>query len=479
MALDQIKTNGATARRIAGGSREFRFDLLIDGQPVRRDVPVTCSAEGVWVEEERLELDSVFWVSPRAGLVLVFTRHRTLAFLGRSADLEALARAVERDSNRAAQRSLLQPLAAEVVVCTAGTAVTGHSESVDIKGLHLAVFTQQGLHLFAEDRQHSVRWPIDRVSEISAAPGEPGRAGLKLTSATVSITLRYLFPEEIRAIARVARRVPQVAPRSSSLEMFAQGEVTPPPPADLPEFAISADTLQAACLSAAAQVTIDPSLDDRFDRGYFERHFQTLGEIALGPLMLRRSAALSADSMVRAVEAMDAEQLRQDAIAAFQGAADQLLEVFRGEMDTLSAKKRLARQKGNAERTSDVESSLSVAMSDRIEALDPAFGKVLARQHLLLQRLHARDHAPPGTEETGVEEATGEWKAEVARLDSAYGTAWGEILAEIADVWSQRFIPMLKELAARRAQRLSEGARLAILATITFIVVGALALWLF
>lgn len=480
MAVDQMKTNGSRAHFRADGAREFRFDVLVDGEPVRRNVLVTCSADGVRIEREPVELDAVFWVSRRAGLVLLFTRLRTIAFLGGSADLEELARAVERGCDRAAQRSLLQPLAAEVVVCTAGTAVSGRTEDGEVKGLHLAVFTRRGLHLFAQDRQHSVRWPVDRVSEINAAPGEPGRAGLKLTSADVSLTLRYLFPEEIQAVARVARRAPApMTPTDSSIEMFAQGEVTPPPPADLPAFTVSADTLHAACSSAAAQVTIDPSLGERFDRDYFERHFHDLGEIALGPLMLRRSAALGADSMVRAVEAMDAEQLRQDAIAAFHRAADQLFEVYRGEVETLLARKRLTRGEGNAARASDVRSSLSAAMSNRIEALDPAFGKVLARQHLLLQRLHARDHAPPGTEESGVEEATGEWKAEVAKLDSAYGTVWGEILSEIADLWSHRFIPTLKELAARPGHRLSEGARLAILAAITFVVAGALAWWLF
>jgi hypothetical protein len=121
---------------------------------------------------------------------------------------------------------------------------------------------------------------------------------------------------------------------------------------------------------------------------------------------------------------------------------------------------------------------LTECLSERVQALDPAFGRVRARQHLLLQRLHARDHAPPDTEETGIEEATDEWQSEVRKLDRAYGAAWSEVLGEIADLWSERLLPGLKELAARPRQRLSEGARLAILAVATFIVVSALALWL-
>jgi len=478
VAVERVKPNGDDRRR-SDDAREFAFDVLVDGQPARRNVSVSCSGSEVKIDGELVALDSIFWVSRRAGLVLLFTRERTLAFLGRSGDVEELARAVERGSDRAAQRSLLQPLAAEVVVCTAGTAASGTVEGKPVNGLHLAVFTQRGLHLFAKDRQHSVPWPIERVSEINTSPGQPGRAGLRLNGPDVSLTLRYLFPEEIQAVARVARRVPTPVEESGSIEMFGKGEVAPPPPADFPEFTISAETLKSACLDAASRVRLDGSFPGRFDRAYFERHFQELGEIALGPLILRRSAAVGASSMVHAVEAMDAEQLRQDSIAAFHAAADQLFDVYGGEIETLLLQKRLGREHASTARAPEERTGLAQTLSRRMESLDPAFGKVLARQHLLLQRLEARQHAPPETEETGVEEAADEWKAEIIKLDRAYGAAWSEVLNEIADLWSARFLPRLKELAAIPRKRLSEIARLTILATVTFIIVGALALWLF
>jgi len=460
-------------------AREFAFDVLVDGQPARRNVAVQCSGSEVKIDGEPVALESIFWVSRRAGLVLLFTRERTLAFLGRSGDVEELARTVERGSDRTAQRSLLQPLAAEVVVCTAGTAASGTVNGKPVNGLHLAVFTQRGLHLFESSHQHSVPWPIERVSEINTSPGEPGRAGLRLNGPDVSLTLRYLFPEEIQAVARVARRIPTPVQESGSIEMFGQGEVAPPIPADFPEFTISAEKLKSACLDAAGRVRLDSSFPDRFDRAYFERHFQELGEIALGPLILRRSAAVGASSMVHAVEAMDADQLRQDSIAAFHAAADQLFDMYGGEVETLLLEKRLAREHASNARAPEERSSLAQTLSGRMESLDPVFAKVLARQHLLLQRLQARQHAPPETEETGVEEAAGEWKTAIGKLDHAYGAAWGEVLDEIADLWSERFLPRLKELAAIPRKRLSESARLAILATVTFIIVGVLALWLF
>ncbi len=480
MAAERLITDGGARARVGDEPREVRFDVLVDGQPVRRAVPVRVDRGAVCMGEDELALDSVFWVSRRAGLVLLFARDRTLALLGRSADLEVLARAVERGSDRAAQRSLLQPLAREVVVCTAGTAVSGAIGDARVSGLHLAVFTQRGLHLFAGAHRHSLAWPVDRVAEISTAPGEAGRAGLKLTKEGHSVTLRYLFPEEIQAVARVARRSPSPpAEPDPTLELFAKGEVAPPPPPALPQFTISAETLQRAGREAAARIRVDPSLAERFDAAYFERHFQELGEIALGPLMLRRSAAQGAESLPRAVEALDADQLRQDAIAALQGAADQLVEVYGGEVETILFAKRLDREEGSAARAAGDRARLAADWSKRVGVLDPVFGRVLARQHLLLQRLHARDHAPPETADTGVEEATEEWKAEIAKLDRAYGDAWGAVLGDIADVWSGEFLPRLKELAARPRRRLSEGARLAILATLTFVLVGALAMWLF
>ncbi len=477
-ANDLQKSEGRNIRR-PGEPREFALDVLVDGQPVRRDARVVCTATDLQVDADRLALDSVFWVSRRAGLVLLFSRDRTLALLGKSGDLEEIARAIERGSDRAAQRLLLQPLTREVVVCTAGTAVSGRIGEARVSGLHLAVFTQRGLHLFARDRQHSVEWPVDRVGEISPAPREHGRGALKLDGDRVSLTLRYLFPEEIHAIARVARRRPRpVARQDGAIEMFARGEVAPPPPAELPEFALSAEALDEACRRAAGGVIVPAPLGARFDESFFQRHFLDLGEIALGPLMLRKSAAAGAGTLQRAVEALGAEELRQDAAAAFHGAADHLFEVFRGAVERILAEKRLGREEGReALATPEDRARVDAAMDDHMADLDPLFARVLARQHLLHQRLQALEHAVPEAEDTGVEEAAAEWRAELVRLDRAYGRAWSELLEEIASLWTERLLPRLERLAVAR-RRLSEGARLAILATATFVVLAGLAIWL-
>ena len=182
--------------------------------------------------------------------------------------------------------------------------------------------------------------------------------------------------------------------------------------------------------------------------------------------------------MVHAIQALDAEPMREDAIAAFHSLIEQLFKVYHGEVEALLLEKRLSSEIGSKFQAMDQHAALVTSVTQRIEMLDSSFGKVLARQHLLLQRLHAREHEPPETEETGLEEATSDWKAQVVKLDVTYSTAWSAVLKEVADLWSDCFIPSLRELAARPRQRLSKNARLAILVIIMLSLVGALAFWL-
>jgi hypothetical protein len=469
----------ATRRHVAGEPREFVFDVLVDGQPVQRDTSVVLQEESLTIGAETLALNTVFWVSRRAGLMLLFGRERTLAVLGKSGDLEELARGVERGSDRAAQRSLLQPLTREVVVCTAGTAVSGRIGDTRISGLHLAVFTQRGLHLFAGSLSRSLEWPVESVGEITSAPGTHGRGGLRLSGDNVSLTLRYLFPEEIQAVAKVAVRAPApLEEPGGAIEMFARGEVAPPPAPSLPEFAQSAQALGEAREAASRRVQMDQSLEHRLGPGFFDRHFQDLGEIALGPLVMRKSAATAARTLGRAVEALDAEQLREDAAVAFQAASDHLFNVYASVVESLAVERRLDKEAvADALATPDERQRLADSFARNTELLDSALERVLARQHILMQRLQALEHASPETEDANLEEAAEEWRNEILTLDRSYGAAWSDVVVEIADTWSERLIPRLRHLATLRGARLSENARLAILATATFAVVAALA-WL-
>ncbi|MXX79069.1 MAG: hypothetical protein F4Z33_09010 [Gemmatimonadales bacterium] len=465
-----------------GDPKAYRFDVHLAGEQVRSRVSVVCTPAGIHFEDRQIPLASVFWVSRRAGLILVFARRHTVAFFGDSGDLEDFARTVERGSDVAGRRSLLRPLAADVVVCTAGTEIAGRIGAAPLEGLYLAGFylggfTRRGLHLFAEEHEYTLRWPTEHAAEAAADAHGDGRPVLELAKGDASFEIRYLFPEEIRAVLEVTGTVPEPPAADDALEMFDKGQVARPVRTRLPDFSVGAETLQQVCEAAVDRVRIDPSIGESFDRRYFERHFRTLGEMALGPLMLRRSAALEADSVVGAVQAMDAEQMRQDATAAFRGAAEELVRVYTAEVEAVVRTKRLDRDKGEKALAAAGEPALRETTSKYIEAMNPAFDAALARQQLLLQQLHARDLAPPEAEEASVEEAVRAWTAEVTKLDRAYVSAAAAALLEIGALWSDRMIPGLRALAALRARRLSKRSRWAILAIVTFFVAAALA-WL-
>ena len=463
-------------RGLQRDSKAYRFDVHPAGEQVRPQLSVVCTPTGIHFEDRQVPLASVFWVSRRAGLILIFARRHTVAFFGDSGELEDFARSVERGSDVAGRRSLLRPLAADVVVCTAGTEVTGRIGEAPLDGLYLAVFTRRGLHLFAEDHEYTLRWPTEYAAEAAAAHAD-GRPVLELAKGDASFEIRYLFPEEIRAVLQVAGTIPAPPDTDDALEMFGKGEVARPLRARLPGFSVGADTLQRVCEAAVDRVRIDPSIGESFDRRYFERHFRTLGEIVLGPLMLRRSAALEADSVAVAVQAMNAEQMRQDAIAAFRGVTTELVRVYTAEVQAVVRTKRLDRDKGEKALAAAGEPALRETTSKYIDALNPAFDAALARQQLLLQQLHARDLAPPEAEEASVEEAIRAWTKEVTKLDGAYVSAAAAALLEIGALWSDRMIPGLRALAALRARRLSKRSRWAILALVASFVIAALA-WL-
>jgi hypothetical protein len=456
--------------------RSYVLDVLVDGSPVRRDARVQLGESRLQVDDREIPLDSIFWVSRRAGLVLLFGRDDTVALLGKSGDLEVVARAVERGSDRGAQRRLLQPMAREVVVCTAGTAVSGTVGDERVGGLRLAVFTQRGLHLIARENRHSLVWPVSRVEELEATGSELGWGGLALEGEGVSLKLRYLFPEEIQAVARVAISTPRSPDDfDGSIEMFARGEVAPPPAARLPAFPISVETLREACSEGATRIQVEPGIG--LAPAFFERHFQDLGEIALGPLMLRKSAAFGADSLARAVEAMEAEQLREDTQAALKTAADSLFATYEVELSRLLAEKRPSEEVAREFRATQPERlELGQRLGEFTERLDPRFARVLAREHLLMQRLQALEHGPPDAEDGQVEDAANQWRSEIVSLDRAYGATWCELIDEIADLWSSVLMPRLARVAGLPRRRISETTRLVLLAVAAFLIVATLVL---
>lgn len=452
-------------------ARELTLDLFVEGEPVRRDAPVRLAPEGLRIGEREFPYESLFWVSRRAGLLLLFGREATVALKGAGGDLEELSRAVERRSDRSAQRRLLQPMAREVVVCTAGTAVTGTVGRRRVRGLHLAVFTQCGLHLLGRDRHHTLMWPVDAVERVPSAAHEERQALRLRKGEETELLLRYLFAEEIRAVERVAGRAPRVTaravgaasetedPRDSDadrprpMELFARGEVAPPPPVRLPEFTVSVERLRELAARAVDRAT-GPAGPRPLEADVLELHFQELGETALGPLMLRRSAAAGARSLERAVEAIEAGQLQQDTRAAFAAAVERVGAAYEEELGRRLAGKRvrsepdpgLVLEAGERER-------LRERVEKTLQPLNPLFLRLFKRQELLRRRLRALESGPPEAGEEELDAAAEAWRDDLRRLDRALGSAWSGLLQDLAVFWSDRLLPRLRE-----AERLPDRA---------------------
>jgi hypothetical protein len=461
MSEEKAPESGEANAELAEAS-SLLADVFVEGEPVMRAASTRLVGRTLKLNDRELSLDSLFWVARRAGLLLLFGRDSTVALQADKEHLEELARSIERLIGRDAQRQLLQPLSREVIVCTAGTAVSGHVDGQTVHGLHLAVFTQRALHLLATDRRHTISWPVEAAERL--APDSQERQALLLWKGETKLRLLYLFPEELRAVERVARQEPRTtAPEPSgeaALEMFARGEVAPPPPVVLPEFAVSADSIRVAAVHGAARVSVDAELEP-LDQRFFEDHFRELGEIALGPLLLRKSAAAAAGSMAAGVRAIDAASLREDTRAAAAAAAAQVRQAFNEHLEAVSD----ARESRLAElRMTETDArDLAETMNASLEELAELHDRLAAGQARLMAQLETLDTGPPDAEESDMEVAAEEWRGALGTLDAAYRRLWRRQVDAIADLWSSDLIPRIETATRPALRRLPEWAQLLLL----------------
>lgn len=451
----------------AGRPRAYVLDVLLEGEGVRRGARLELAEGALRLPDRSLPFEPVFWVSRRAGLLLIFARDYTAALQGRGQELEELARAVERGSDRGPRRQeLLRPFTSEVVVCTAGTAVTGTLDGEEVSGLHLAIFTQRALHLLARARHHTLRWPVER-SQRARGKGRADHESLVLEKGTTSLRLRYLFPEEVRAALRVAARTPPegaAVARGDALELFTRSEVAPPVPARFPELGVSVGTLQAAAARAAGEVPDGLRENAGLSPHFLELHLQELGEIALGPLMLRKSAAGGTRSLLRVLEVMEVRSLREDTDAALRAAAERLADAYAGEAARLVGRR--SRRSPNAPlKVGEAErEAIAGRLAETIGRLAPLFARLETCQQGLRTHLEAYEAAPPDAEDAedaALEAAAEEWRAALRRLDRAYESAWAETLGEIVRVWREILLPRLVRVRTEAGGDLPEWARIA------------------
>lgn len=261
------------------------------------------------------------------------------------------------------------------------------------------------------------------------------------------------------------------ADEDEPLELFARREVAGPTRPELPALQLSVETLQGEAETVAGRIPEEPARAAGLRPHFLETHFLELGEIALGPLLLRKSAAATAQSLERAMEALNATELREDTWAAVSNAAARLVEVYGRELDRLLEAKR-APAKVEEEHELDVEEreEIRLCLEAPFERLVPLLRDLEDRQEVLRDRLREVEEGPPDVDEEGLDRAREEWAGTLDRLDRAFEEAWREAVGEIGTIWKSRLLPRLAEVGRMRRRRLPEWVWVAAMAGLVLVV---------
>ena len=461
-------------------SESIRTDVLVQGAGIRRGARVTVAGVALLCDELMVPYGEIFWLSRRKGMLLVFAGRITLAIKGGPQELDALYRLLtQRLDLTDLRRRIVRQLGHEVVLFTAGCAVTGTIEGRKVGGLYVAAATRRALYLLSGTGQLTVSWPARAASRRPArkASTEEQRDDyLVLDKEDTTLTIRYLFPEELGAALYAASQEPPPPADDRTMELFNRGEVSPPPAADLPPFSLAAGSLQEVAERAAANVPGELQTRTGMREFFFETHFQELGEIALGPLLLRKSAAAGAYSLEKAVDAMNSGGLQEDTRAAVATAADRLGAVYAEELS------RVGEERGVNLKANGGELALGPAgrafllerMQGPFDRLWERFADLAHQETELRRRIADLEQGPPDQDDSDVHEAAEEWRAAMNRLDSGYEGAWREMVEEIEQAWSTDLLPRLERVGQLRKRRVPEWLQLAALGALTLVLAAVL-----
>lgn len=453
----------------------YRLDVHTAATGVDRQVVVRVDEAGLRLGDRELPAEELFWTARRAGLLMLFGEGETLALRGDRETLDTLAARLERWPDGATGRGeLLRRIPDQEVLFTAATAAAGRVDDEAVRGLHVAVCTRRALHLFAGPRQVCFRWPADD----SGVREHEGRPAVHLRREDDHLTLHYLYPEERRALLEASSSSP--AGPEGALELFTQQEVAPPPQAEIPELSVAAGSLQPAAEEASDEVPDGLRQEASLGPHFFETHFLELGEVALGPLLLRKSAAGGAQSLRRAVEALDARELQEDTRAAVTRSVNRLVTVYGDELERLrSAKRAPGRLREELGLSADERDGLSARVHAPFDRLAPRFRRLEEVQERLSTRLRDLAEGPPGERDGGLQEVADRWRSALRQLDRGYESAWQEALEEIRATWTSTLLPRLARVGSMSRRRIPEWAQLVLIGAGTLAVVATLALLIF
>jgi hypothetical protein len=460
-------------------SQSLRTDVFIDGSGVRRGARVTIAGVALLCDELMVPYGEVFWVSRRKGMLLLFAGRATLAIKGTPQELDQLYDLlIERVDLTELRRRVVKLLGHEVVLFTAGCAASGTIDGEKVGGLHVAAVTRRALYLLSRDRQLTVSWPARAASRRPAKKTDTDERDddyLVIGKPDTSLTIRYLFAEELGAVLYAASQQPPAGSEGRPLELFSRGEVSPPPQAGLPPFSLAAGSLQEVAERAAANVPGELQAKVGMREYFFETHFQELGEIALGPLLLRKSAAGGAYSLERAIDAMNSGGLQEDTRAAVATAANRMADVYASELERVAASR-------GVDITGDRDLTLGEAgktfllerMQDPFDRLWERFGDQGDQEAELRRRIADLEAGHPDQDDSEMHDAAEEWRAAMVRLDRGYEGAWREMVEEIERAWSTDLLVRLTLVGRMVKPRIPEWVQLAALAAITLLLAAVL-----
>jgi len=441
---------------------------------VRRGARVTVAGVALLCDELMVPYGEVFWVSRRKGMLLLFAGRATLAIKGSSQELDSLYQLLtERVDLTELRRRIVRQLGHEVVLFTAGCAVAGEVSGEKVGGLYVAAVTKRALYLMAGDRQITVAWPARAASRRpakKAGAGERDDDYLVIEKPGTSLTIRYLFAEELGAALFAATQQPPPSTESRPLELFSRGEVSPPPPAGLPPFSLAAGSLQEVAERAAANVPGEIQARVGMREYFFETHFQELGEIALGPLLLRKSAAAGAYSLEKAIGAMNSGGLQEDTRAAVATAVDRLAAVYAGELDRVAAVRGVDLAGHREAVLGDAgKAFLLERMQGPYDRLWQRFADLGEQEAELRHRISELEEGHPDQDDSELHGVAEEWRAAMVRLDRGYEGAWREMVEEIERAWSTDLLARLERVGQIERPRIPEWVQLVALAAFTLL----------
>ena len=467
-------------------SFEGTFDVVIQGAGTERDANVLTAPEGLYVNHHEIPFSTLLGVALRGSILLVVGTQAAMALRGAKEGLATLAAELRghADLNHLARQDR-EALEGERVVFATPVAISGVVEMEQIKGMPLAVVTDQAMHILERGgRQFRLPWEI--FSKVDIAKAKFGKV-LRVAAGTAQLEFLYLTDAQIQTIRGMAARhsgpllgvsasgaratkppggtAKKPEPRAST-DVAEQGAATEPAAAGtaggtdlnrhfvIPEFELSL---------GATGVGADRPLGSKMERlqlspvlpvGFLEEHLRELRTVYEGSLVKRKRDAASAAALSAAAEALDGKALLGDVRESLATLADVTLRAFERQARRIAANRRIPWRKARKKYMPSKREAgnLQHRLARGITELE----KVVPKASKAAEAVKA---AAGGPDQKAAYEG---WLASLRDLDQAYAMSWTGVGREVVRVWQDSFVPKLTRLGGERRRFLPRPLRAAL-----------------